>query len=89
MRTIIETEVIVMRPDGLHARPAGELIRRLQDFSSSVEIRFGDKKVNGKSIIQLMALAVKQGEVLTVTITGEDAPEALQAIEEFLGDARA
>ncbi|NGQ93780.1 HPr family phosphocarrier protein [Brevibacillus sp. SYP-B805] len=84
METTISAEIVVGRPDGIHARPAGELIKRLQGFTSAVEFQAGDRKVNGKSVIQLMTLAVKQGETLRVTITGEDADAALAAIKAFL-----
>ncbi|WP_400164462.1 HPr family phosphocarrier protein [Brevibacillus sp. TJ4] len=81
---VIEKEIEVGRPDGIHARPAGELMKRMRQFESTVELQFGDKKVDAKSIIQLMSLAIKQGNVVAVRISGEDAAEALNELELFL-----
>lgn len=80
----IEKEITVGRPDGIHARPAGELMKRMQRFQSSVELRYGEKKIDAKSVIQLMTLAMKQGSVVTAVIDGTDAEEALLELEQFL-----
>ncbi|MGD8190207.1 HPr family phosphocarrier protein [Brevibacillus ginsengisoli] len=80
----IEKELIVKRPDGIHARPASEIVKRMKGFESSVEVKYNSRIINAKSIIQLMSLAVKQGEALTVVIDGADAEEALSSLEEIL-----
>lgn len=81
---VIEKEVIVSRPDGLHARPAGELIKLMKAFQCTVEIQFDGKKVDAKSIIQLMGLVAKQGDKLYIVIKGDDAEAALSSLERFL-----
>lgn len=80
----IEKELIVHRADGLHARPAGEIAKTMKTFQSSVDIFYGGKKINAKSIVSLMTLVAKQGAVLQVTAEGEDAKEALAALERML-----
>lgn len=80
----IEKELIVGRPDGIHARPASEIVKRMKTFESSVEVVYNSRTINAKSIIQLMSLAVKQGEALTVVLDGTDAEEALSSLEEIL-----
>lgn len=82
--SVIEKEIKVSRPDGIHARPAGELMKRMQRFQSAVAIQYGEKKIDAKSVIQLMTLAVKQGSVVTALIDGSDAKEALLDLEQFL-----
>jgi phosphotransferase system HPr (HPr) family protein len=82
----LEKDIVVRKPDGLHARPAGELVKQLKKYESSILFIYNEKKIDGKSIIQLMKLSVKQGEMLKVVIEGQDAEEAAARIEAFLGN---
>ncbi|EJQ99230.1 HPr family phosphocarrier protein [Bacillus cereus] len=80
----IEKNLIVTRKDGIHARPASEIVNGLKDYNCSVEFMFNGKKINAKSIIQLMGLAIKKGTELHVSLDGEDAEDALVFIQWFL-----
>lgn len=80
----LEKELIVKRPDGLHARPAGELVKRMKSFQSDVRIYYKESVIDAKSIIQLMKLSVKQGASLKVVIEGADAEQAIASFEEYL-----
>ena len=69
---------------GLHARPAGLVMKLAKNYSSSIVL----KTVNGKSadmkkLIALMGLCVKQGDAVTVTFEGEDEEAAWNEIEKF------
>ncbi|PHD42551.1 phosphocarrier protein HPr [Bacillus toyonensis] len=79
----IEKILIVTRKDGIHARPASEIVDGLKDYSCSVEFIFNDKKINAKSILQLMGLAVKRGAEIYVILDGEDVDDALVFIQWF------
>jgi phosphocarrier protein HPr len=83
----VEKDMIVNRPDGLHARPAGNLVKQLKTYESSIVFVYKDRHIDGKSIIQLMKLSLKQGERLKVVIDGDDAQQAAAAIERFLDSA--
>jgi phosphotransferase system HPr (HPr) family protein len=82
----VEKDIVVRRPDGLHARPAGDLVKQMKKYESSILFIYNEKKIDGKSIIQLMKLSVKQGEILKVVIEGQDAEEAAARIEAFLAN---
>ncbi|MDO4792532.1 MAG: HPr family phosphocarrier protein [Filifactor alocis] len=69
---------------GLHARPAALFVQECNNFESEIEIRKGQHRVNGKSIIGVMALAVEAGESIEVFVEGPDEEEAMKAIETFL-----
>ncbi len=69
---------------GIHARPAGELIKKLQEFSSAVIIEKGEKKADGKKLFAVMALGAKKDDEITVTIEGDDAEQACVMAKEFL-----
>lgn len=70
--------------DGIHARPAGLLVKEAAKFKSTVAADNGIKKGDVKKIMSLMMMAVKQGQTVTFTIEGEDEAEAAEAIEAFM-----
>ena len=61
---------------GLHARPAGALVKMVKAFPGTVQIGKPDKMVDCKRILGVMGLALKQGDTLTMTLDG-DGEEAL------------
>lgn len=71
-------------PDGIHARPAGLLVKKLQEFKSDVAIAKGDKKADGKKLFQVMRLGVKCNDEILVTVTGEDEVDAAAAAKATL-----
>ena len=79
-----ETRVFTVRNQlGIHARPASLLAKRAKQYDSKITVQRGDDIVDGKSIMMLMTLAADEGTKLSVTATGEDASEALDALEEL------
>ncbi|MDR1033210.1 MAG: HPr family phosphocarrier protein [Bifidobacteriaceae bacterium] len=69
---------------GIHARPAGMLVKLAQGFASKIDIIKGGKKANLKGIIGIMSLGVKQGETVSIEVDGEDEDAAAAGIEAFL-----
>ena len=57
---------------GLHMRPANTFVTEMSKFSSDVDIVFGGKKINGKSIMNIMAGCIKCGSEITVECSGAD-----------------
>ncbi len=70
--------------DGLDARPIAMLVQKASQFSSTVHIEVGNKKVNAKSIMGMMSLSVGSGETVTVIAEGVDEEAAVQEIELYL-----
>jgi len=77
---MIEREVTIVNPLGVHARPAAEFVKTAGKFSAAVEVRRGDVRVNGKSIMGVMMLAAEQGASLVISADGDDAGAALEAL---------
>lgn len=71
-------------PVGIHARPAGLLVKEVTKYGCSVTVTKNGKTVDAKKIIALMSLGVKQGEEITVSVEGEGEEEASLAIEEYM-----
>ena len=74
----------VTDPNGIHARPAGLLVKQLKAFKSTVTIFKGDKNVDMKKLLALMGLGVKQGDAVTIKIEGEDEEACAAGLEKFL-----
>lgn len=71
-------------PNGIHARPAGLLVKQLKAFKSTVTIFKGDKNVDMKKLLALMGLGVKQGDAVMIKVEGEDEEACAAALEKFL-----
>lgn len=62
----------VKDPVGIHARPAGLLVKQVKNYSSTVTIEKDGQQVNAQRLMALMGLCVKQGNTITVTVEGPD-----------------
>lgn len=69
---------------GLHARPATILVNKAGQFQSEVTLSFNERSVNLKSIMGVMSLGVPKGSKIVITAEGNDADDALAAIESVL-----
>jgi phosphocarrier protein len=71
---------------GLHARAAAQLVQTANRFLSDVTVEKNGEEVNGKSIMGLLMLAAPQGSLINVTVSGEDAEEAIKVIGTLIND---
>jgi phosphocarrier protein HPr len=75
-----EQSVQIRNKNGLHARPAAEIVKAASKFKSDITISREDIEVNGKSIMGVMMLAAEFGATITLRAQGPDADDALAAI---------
>ena len=75
-----ERTVQIVNKNGLHARPAAEIVKISAGFQSEVTLVKDDMEVNGKSIMGVMMLAAEYGSTLWLRANGEDAEQAIDAI---------
>lgn len=80
MVTLIEREVIIINRAGIHARPAAKLVQTASAFSCDVFLESGGERVNGKSIMGIIALGAAYRTSLRVIATGADEAEAVEAL---------
>lgn len=66
---------------GMHCRPSASFVKIANQFQSDIFVKKDGEKVNGKSIMGLMMLAVPQGSKIDVSAIGPDATSALDALE--------
>ena len=76
-------EYTVKDPLGIHARPAGMLVKEAKAFASACTITKNGATVKASQLMKLMSLGVKQGDVVTVTADGADEDAAIAALKAF------
>ena len=79
-----EFKYVITDAEGIHARPAGELVKAAKEFSSKITIIKDGKSGDCKKIFGVMALSVKCGNEFKITVEGEDEEAAAAKIEEFM-----
>ena len=85
---MVSKDTVVVDKMGLHMRPANNFISAMTKYKSDITIVFGDNKINGKSIMNIMAACIKYGSPITIICDGEDEQamldEAVSLIENGL-----
>src|SRR5271169_2894855 len=76
-------ELTVQNKLGIHARPAAMIVRITNKFKSEVFVEKDEEQVNGKSIMGLMMLAAGKGSKVKFLVTGEDAQQMLNELEQL------
>ena len=79
-----EFKYVITDEVGIHARPAGLLVKEAKAFNSTIMISKGDKSAKATALMKLMGMGVKKGDEITVTVEGDDEEAAAAAIEKFL-----
>lgn len=74
-------DLVIPGKTGLHARPATAFVNLAKSFQSEIRVRYGEQLANGKSLMSLLKLGVEQGQTIRVMAQGNDAAEALRAIQ--------
>lgn len=80
----VEKTFTIKNPLGLHARPAALFVQTANRFRSEISVKKGRQKVNGKSIMGIMTLAVQQGCIITVKAEGADAETAMAELANLI-----
>ncbi len=74
---------VTLPPDvDLHARPAADFVRTAMRFTAEVSVASGEREVDAKSLLSILALGAKGGSHLRLRAEGEDADAALSALSE-------
>lgn len=77
----------ITNPIGIHARPAGLLVKAVKALDSAVTIAKADgKSAGGAKLMALMGLGIKQGETVTVTLEGGSEEADAASLEQFFKD---
>jgi len=83
---MVERTVQILNKNGLHARPAAEIVKIAAKFSSEITIARDDLEVNGKSIMGVMMLAAECGASVVLKADGGDAEQAVDALATLIAN---
>ena len=83
---MVSKTMVVKAAEGLHMRPAGVIAREAGKFDSDVTIVFGDKRINAKSLVNIIAACIKKDAEITFECEGADEEAALAKMEELEAD---
>jgi len=81
-----EITLTIQNKVGLHARPAALLVQTAKQFDCDIKVTHNEREANAKSILNVLTLGASQGAVVTVYAEGEDAEQALVALETLIED---
>ena len=81
---MIERTVRIVNKNGLHARPAAEIVKLASRYQCDITLVRDDLEVNGKSIMGVMMLAAEFGSSLVLRAAGPDAEQAVSALSDLI-----
>lgn len=79
-----EFTYVITDPQGIHARPAGELVKAAAKYACKITIAKDGKAMDAKRIFGVMGLGIKQGNEVTFAFDGEDEEAAYEAVTKFV-----
>ncbi|POZ62154.1 phosphoenolpyruvate--protein phosphotransferase [Chromobacterium alticapitis] len=82
----LSTDIAIGNPAGLHARPAAVFASKAKSFSSDIQLILADKEANAKSVVAIMGLATKLGDLVRIRAQGADASAAVAELTQLLND---
>jgi phosphocarrier protein HPr len=80
---MIAKDYLITSVEGLHARPATNLVRLVKKYKSATSLKKGNKSVKLNSMLNILSMALKGGDTITILVEGEDEAAAAAAIEAF------
>ncbi|MBR5565567.1 MAG: HPr family phosphocarrier protein [Roseburia sp.] len=86
---MMRKEMVVQLAGGLEARPIAVLVQVASQYESSIYLEADEKRVNAKSIMGMMTLALKAGEKMIVEANGRDEEAAIEGIEKYISGKEA
>ena len=79
-----EFQYVITDPEGIHARPAGLLVKAAKEYASDIKISKNGKAMSCKAIFGVMGLGAKKGDEVILTFEGTDEDKAFEAISKFM-----
>jgi len=78
---MVSREIKIINKHGLHTRPATAFVTEASKFKSDIFLEYNGVRVNAKSILGLLVLAVEPGSTLLLEADGVDEEEAIEALD--------
>lgn len=86
---MVNARIKIINESGLHARPASQFEEMANSFASDITIEKEDGQVcDGKSIVDILYIVIKQGDTITLSVEGPDEKEALDSLVTLIAGFR-
>ena len=85
---MLEKEFQITNTSGLHTRPGNDFVKTAKQFSCEITLTKGEKAVDAKSLLKVMKANIVQGDTISITCSGPDEEEALNALGEYLASLK-
>jgi len=83
---MISKDYIVIDPHGMHARPATALLRLARQYKSDFSLKKDGRLIQMKSMLNILSVAAKCGDTITILVEGEDEADAVSAFDYFFNE---
>ncbi|WP_343183135.1 HPr family phosphocarrier protein [Buchnera aphidicola (Neophyllaphis podocarpi)] len=83
---MLKKEIKIKSTNGLHTRPAAQLVKKAKEFSSNITITANGKSANAKSLFKLQTLGLIQGTIITLSAEGDDEKKAIKHLTETINE---
>ena len=80
---MITRDFTILAPEGMHARPATALVKLARQFQSVILLKKGATEVKINSLLNIMSMGVKAGDVIKMSVEGADETAAAEALDAF------
>lgn len=80
---MISKQFVIKFEEGLHARPASDLVKVCHGIASKITITKDELKIDSKSILGILSMGAKKDDVITVEINGDDEQEGIIKLQDF------
>lgn len=81
---MVSQKIIVKNEQGLHMRPAGAFVKLASKYKCNITIAANGKKINGKSVMNLIGACIKCGTEMEIKCDGDNEKEALNTLIDFV-----
>ncbi|MGI6212671.1 MAG: HPr family phosphocarrier protein [Anaerovoracaceae bacterium] len=76
-----EFDLVITDENGIHARPAGLVVKAVKAYKSKATIHFGEKSSDMRKLLAMMGMGIKKGDTVKIEVEGEDEDQAAEAIK--------
>ena len=81
---MIQNQIKITAPHGLHTRPAAQFVKEAKKFISNIFIIYNGKSVNAKSLFKIQTLGLVHGSLITLSAEGKDEREAIEHLSKIM-----
>lgn len=81
---MINKEIVVRCESGLHNKQATYFVQKANEFECNIWLEVGNRKMNAKSLLGIMSLGIVTGVTVSLSASGADAEQAVEALEMLL-----